>query len=70
MNSIEIILKNYKNGNLTLDESVQLLRDINKYPYYYPYYYSTDKGSESVPLEFTTTCKNVPVEFTTYYSYD
>ena len=59
MNSIEIILKNYKNGNLTLGESVQLLRDINKYPYY-PYYYSTDKSSENIPLEFTTTC----------YSYD
>lgn len=55
MNSIEIILKNYKNGNLTLNESIQLLRDINKYPYY-PYYYSTSESGKSIPVEFTTTC--------------
>ena len=53
MNSTEIILKNYKNGNLTLDECVQLLKDINKYLYYpyYPYY-----TYRSTPLDFTVTC--------------
>ena len=39
MTSEEIILNAYKNGQLTLNEALQLLRDIKgNQPYIYPYY--------------------------------
>ena len=56
MNSEEIILNAYKNGHLTLEESVQLLRDIKSqwvYPYY-PYYPTITYEKP----DFTVTCTN------------
>jgi len=39
MTSEEIILNAYKTGHLTLEESLQLLKDIKGcQPYIYPYY--------------------------------
>lgn len=54
MNSEEIILNAYKEGRLTLAESIQLLRDIKSYPLpYYPQI--TYKDSEFPKYEVTCT---------------
>ena len=53
MNSEEIILNAYKNGHLTLEESVQLLRDI-KSQWVYPYYPTITYEKP----DFTVTCTN------------
>lgn len=55
MNSEEIILNAYKNGHLTLEESVQLLRDIkNNNRWVYPYYPTITYEKP----DFTVTCTN------------
>ena len=55
MNSEEIILNAYKNGHLTLEESVQLLRDIkNNNRWIYPYYPTITYEKP----DFTVTCTN------------
>ena len=55
MNSEEIILNAYKNGHLTLEESVQLLRDVkSNYPWVYPYYPTITYEKPDV----TITCIN------------
>ena len=55
MNSEEIILNAYKNGHLTLEESVQLLRDIkSNYQLVYPYYPTITYEKP----DFTVTCTN------------
>lgn len=58
MNSEEIILNAYKNGQLTLNEALQLLRDIKgNQPYIYPYYpqiiYSDNTPN---PNDWKVTC--------------
>lgn len=38
-NSLSIILRQYKEGNLSLDETIQLIEDLyNKNNFIYPYY--------------------------------
>ena len=55
MTSEEIILNAYKNGRLTLEESVQLLRDIkSNYQWIYPYYPTITYEKP----DFTVTCTN------------
>ena len=54
MNSEEIILNAYKNGHLTLEESVQLLRDIKNNRWVYPYYPTITYEKP----DFTVTCTN------------
>ena len=54
MNSEEIILNAYKNGHLTLEESVQLLRDIKSTRWIYPYYPTITYEKP----DFTVTCTN------------
>lgn len=60
MTSEEIILNAYKTGHLTLEESLQLLRDINRgyvYPFYPCYPQITYQGDTDIPTkEFTVTC--------------
>jgi hypothetical protein len=61
MTSEEIILNAYKTGHLTLEECLQLLRDINRgyvYPFY-PTYPQITYQLDTVPTkEFTVTCTN------------
>ena len=55
MNSDEIILNAYKEGRLTLAESIQLLRDIKGNDrWIYPYYPTITYEKP----DFTITCKD------------
>lgn len=65
MTSEEIILNAYKREHLTLEESLQLLKDIKHQSWVYPYYpqitYTCQDGTNIVPKnidapDFTVTC--------------
>lgn len=57
--SVKIILKQFKEGNISEEETVTLIEDLyNKNYYYYPYYYNTPYYSYTATYSDTINAKN------------
>lgn len=56
--SVKIILKQFKEGNISEEEALTIIEDLYNKNYYYPYYYNTPYYPYTITCSDTINAKN------------